>query len=483
MMESNLPVVAIVGRPNVGKSSLFNCLLGRRVAIVHEESGVTRERIMAPVRYGERTFQLVDTGGLGLFPDQKPKDPFNRHIREQVEIVVEAAAVVLWMLDAKVGVTALDREIANFLRRLGCRIVAVVNKADNEAERDAATAEFAELGLADTVVISCAHNHGIGTLLDLCMASLPDAAAAAPEPGLLLAVVGRPNVGKSSVINALLGENRVLVTDTPGTTRDAVDIPLQVRVGPETIALTLIDTAGLRRRRQLDNAVEFFSVARAERAIRRSDAVLFICDAAAPGTAQDRRIARLVVDAGKPCVVAVNKWDLVAYGMKERDLAELVRSKMPLLDYALLESVSARTGTRLQRLLTHLLCIRDQMAVTVPTGVLNRFLQDVMLRTPPPAPGGRPFRFYYATMTGRRPPRFLLFVNAPDACPAHYRRFLASRLREAFFSDGGMPVHIDFRERRASQNSGTRLRPPPDPARLRQQRAIAKRSRQRRRRK
>ena len=483
MTESNLPIVAIVGRPNVGKSSLFNRLLGRRVAIVHEESGVTRDRIMAAVRHGERTFQVVDTGGLGLFPDQTPKDPFNRYIREQVESVVEAAAVVLWMLDAKVGVTPLDREIASFLRRLGCRSVAVVNKADNEAERDAAVAEFAELGLADTVVISCSHNHGITALLDLCAGSLPDAPEAGAESGLRLAVVGRPNVGKSSVVNALLGEDRVLVTATAGTTRDAVDIPLQVRIGAETMALTLIDTAGLRRRRQLDSAVEFFSVARAERAIRRSDAVLFVCDAAGPGTAQDRRIARLVVDAGKPCIVAVNKWDLVAYGMKERDLAELVRAKMPLLDYALLESVSARTGTRLQRLLTHLLCIRKQMAVTVPTGVLNRFLQDIMLRNPPPAPGGKPFRFYYATMIGHRPPRFLLFVNAPDACPAHYRRFLVSRLREAFFSDGGVPVRVEFRERRDSRRASSRSRPAPDPARLRQQRAIAKRSRQRRRRK
>jgi GTP-binding protein len=265
-------------------------------------------------------------------------------------------------------------------------------------------------------------------------------------------------VGKSSLINRFLGEDRVLVSDIPGTTRDAIDIPFRITAAGQTLPATLIDTAGLRRRTHVDTAVEFFSVKRAEAAIRRCDVVLFVIDATAPGTAQDRRIARLIVDTAKPCIVAVNKWDLVSGSVPQKQLRSVCREMLPFMQHAPILFVCARSGYNLDAVIEQLLAVRKQMQVKVPTAILNQFMHDLVLRHPPPAAGNRRFKLFYATMTGNPPPRFLLFVNDRRACPANYRQFIENRLREAFFPGAGLPIQVELRQRtrELSETAGTR---------------------------
>jgi len=458
MPETDLPIIAIVGRPNVGKSALFNRIVGRRIAIVHEESGVTRDRIAAPGSHGGRHFLVVDTGGLGVLVKQKKVHVFDGLIRSQVASVIEEAAAIVWVVDCQDGASPLDFEMAELLRESTQRTIVAVNKADNAGLRDAGLAEFAPLGFPQLLPISCTQNTGVDELLDACVPLLPDAPAPAAEgPGLRLAVVGRPNVGKSSLVNRLLGEERVIVSEIPGTTRDAVDVPFRIMDGDEEVPATLIDTAGLRRRRRVDSAVEFFSVTRAEKAIRRSDVTLLVLDAMTPGTAQDRRIARLITEARKPCILVVNKWDLVSGGLKQRDLERLLRDFVPFMDYAPIVFVCALSGYNMSVLIEGLLRLREQMQVMIPTAVLNRFLQDIVARTPPPS-GAKPVKIFYATMTGNRPPRFLLFVNDKRICPGNYLQFLENRLRKAFFPGVGLPVWVQLRQRRQAKErtDGTR---------------------------
>jgi GTP-binding protein len=447
-------MIAIVGRPNVGKSALFNCILGQRLAIVHEESGVTRDRIVAPVTLRQHRFLLVDTGGLGVLAKQKKVGLFEGLIRAQVETVMREATRVVWVVDAQEGVVPLDHEIASLLRQCTCHTVLAANKADNDALREAAGAEFAELGFPTIIPTSCTHHRGIDDLLEACLAGLPPAAAAAPdEPGLCLAVVGRPNVGKSSLVNFLADEQRVIVSEVPGTTRDAIDVPLRLTDGNRQLAVTLVDTAGLRPHRRADTPVEFFSIARAERAIRRSDAVLLILDAVNPGTAQDRRVAHLVAEARKPCILVVNKWDLVSAAMTPTQMQNLLREQLPFMRYAPVEVVCALSGDNVPRVVARLLRLHQQMQLRIPTPVVNRFIQDVVARTPPPATAHGECRVYYATMTGNPPPRFLLFVNRKRFWPAHYLQFLVNRLQEAFFPEAGLPLWLELRERRAPRES------------------------------
>lgn len=455
MSTSNLPTIAIVGRPNVGKSALFNRIVGRRISIVHEQSGVTRDRIAARASHGHSHFLLVDTGGLGVpVKELRRVDLFGAFIRDQVVAVAGEADVIILVTDVQDGLTPLDAEVADFLRSAGNRVIVAANKADNEQLREAADAEFAALGFAAPMPISCLHRRGIDELLDACVASLPVAPEPDDKPELRLAVVGRPNVGKSSLVNRLLGEERVMVSEIPGTTRDAVDVPFQLRGDDEIVPVSLIDTAGLRRKRRVDTPVEFFSVARAEAAIRRCDIVLFMMEATAPATAQDRRIAKLIGEHRKPCIMLANKWDLMSGKMKQRELEAEFRHGLPFMQHAPLECVCAVSGYNVGKIIPRLFALREQMQVMIPTAVVNRFTQDTVARTPPGTSDGKTFKILYGTMAGNPPPHFILFVNHKSSCPANYLQFLENQIRKAFFPEAGLPIWLELRDRRPLKDKG-----------------------------
>lgn len=448
--EKELPIVAIIGRPNVGKSSLFNVITGRRISIVHEQSGVTRDRIMAPASCGKRHFLLVDTGGLADVSEREMTNPtFDSLVLEQVRNIIEDAVHLLWVVDSRTGVTALDEEIAGLLRKNGVNVTVVANKADNEQLAETAFAEFSRLGFEKVRPVSCAHRRGVGDCLDDIAASFPpDAGSEALGVGFRLAVVGRPNVGKSAMINTLLGENRVLESDIAGTTRDAVEIPVTVSGEDRNLPLTIIDTAGLRRRRQMDSVVEYFSVQRAENAIRRSDACLLVIDSTQPATSQDKRIARIIAEKYKPCIIAANKWDLAGREVKFQRLKSYIRKQMPFMNYAPISCVCAVSGYNFDTILENLFVLKDQMEVRVPTHILNDFIYKTSRDKPAKAVKGRLLKVYYATFIDNPPPTFLLFVNDPGLCSSQYRRFLENRLKNAFFPEPGMPVRVILRPRR-----------------------------------
>ncbi len=450
MTNQNLPVVAIVGRPNVGKSSLFNRLAGRRVSIVHRESGVTRDRVVSPVHLAGRQCLLTDTGGLGVFADDGRVSAFDRLIRDQVEETIREADCLIWVVDSRDGITALDREFARLLRRGGAsQVIVAVNKADNAQQAEAAANEFAALDWQPVVPISCSHGRNLQTLVAELAARLPLSAPSEIEkPGLQLAVVGRPNVGKSSLVNALLGEPRVMVSDIAGTTRDAVDIPITVQNDQERALFTLIDTAGLRRKRRVDSAVELFSVMRAENAIKRSQAVVFVVDAGDTNSAQDRRIARLIESENKPCIIVANKWDLAGRHVKMREMRRRLEQSLPFMQYAPIIGVCAVSGYNLQSLLEALFELRERASLKIPTAMVNQFVHDVFARTPPPAEKRGRLKFFYGTMVGNPPPQFLLFVNDGRLARENYRQYLKNQLQSAFFPKSGLPVSIRLRSRR-----------------------------------
>lgn len=459
----DLPVIAIVGRPNVGKSALFNRIAGRRISIVHEEAGVTRDRIIATAAHEGREFTVVDTGGLGILPGQKKGPEFDVLIRDQVRIAVADADVILWVVDAQAGATDLDHVVGNYLRReANVPVVLAANKADNRRMGDDALAEFAELGHEEVMPLSSIQGIGLWEVLDRCVEALPapdgEEAGPAPAPPLRISVIGRPNVGKSSLVNALLDEQRVMVSDVAGTTRDAVDVPFELNTGDEVVPMVLIDTAGMRRRSRLDTVVEYFSVMRTENAVRRSDVALLLVDAQSPGTAQDRRVARLVAESRKPCVLVANKWDLVSDNQSAEEVAEAVADGLPFLHYAPIVAISAKEGVDIDTLWEELLAVYDAIHAEIPTSLLNQVLHDAVHRTPPPSVANRTFKFFYATKTNSTPPEFLLFVNDPDLCPAQYKTFLEHRLREAFFPEAGIPLRLRFRRRRTAlrDEGGTR---------------------------
>lgn len=453
----SLPIIAIVGRPNVGKSALFNCILGRRISIVHEQSGVTRDRVAAPGSHFGRRFLLVDTGGLGTCRTEKNIDLFDGLIREQVAEIVAEASVLVWVVNFQEGITPQDEEVGDFLHRTGKPVVIAVNKSDNAEMRALAPGQFARLGYPEMVPTSCVHTTGAADLLDAVLRHIPqtqeEETHAEPER-LKVAVVGRPNVGKSSLVNRFLGEKRVMVSDIAGTTRDAIDIPLDLRWEGQEVPVTLIDTAGMRRKKQIDTVVEFFSLSRSEAAIKRCDIVLFMIDATDPCTTQERRIARVIYEARKACVILANKWDLaLKEGRKEKELEELVRERMPYMNHAPLHVISVQNGYHFNSIVGHLVHVREQMGVSVPTGLFNQFLQDTLTRNPPPASGMKRFKVYYGTMKDNNPPRFVLFVNRRDLCPTNYLTYLTNQIRDAFYPEAGLPILLDLRERKRVEES------------------------------
>jgi GTP-binding protein len=448
-----VPNVVIVGRPNVGKSALFNRIARRRIAIVHEQPGVTRDRVTAVADWFGKPFRLVDTGGLNLFRGHKHvADIFDAKIREQLEEAIAEADSIIFVVDVQSGLMALDREVAAWLREIAKPVFIAANKADNAILRND-TAEFAELGGADIFPTSCSHNSGIGDLLDSVTESFAEADLTAEAAQRInIAIVGRPNVGKSSTVNRILGAERVIVSEVSGTTRDAVDVPLELDIAGVQIKLNLIDTAGIKRRGKTNTAVDVFSLDRTRTAIRRADVVLIILDAEEPGTAQDKRICRLVLDEGKPCVLLANKWDIACQELKQQELFEKIAHELPFLDYAPIMTCCALSGYNFKQILPTVVNIYQQMDITIPTPLVNRVIQDLVERTPPHAGGGTRLKIFYGVYKSQRPPTFMLFVNHVKSCRGNYIAFLKNQFRRAFGLDG-LPVFIEMRERKSPGRS------------------------------
>lgn len=442
------PVVVIVGRPNVGKSSLFNAIAGRRISIVHEESGVTRDRIIAPVTWRGKKFQMIDTGGLGHFSGEKKGLSFwEQGISEQVKLALEDADILLFVVDVQCGILPLDREVANILRSSGKPLYLVLNKSDNNNIAATATAEFSSLGIKDVFPVSTVHRLGIDDLMDAALHNIvPIAQQGLNVEPFPIAVIGRPNVGKSSTVNRFLGENRVMVSEVAGTTRDAVNVEFELEYKAQKIPAVLIDTAGLRKRTKVDNAVEKFSVIRAEGAIEKAKLVLFVVEAKPEGlTSHDKYIARMITDAGKACIVLANKWDL-CQDEKQAKVLEEIRYTLPHMTYAPVIFTCAKTGYGMNDVLDTIAEVMAQMEVTISTSMVNRIIQDAVEKNSPPTVGTRPFKIYYGTMTGHVPPCFTLFVNSPELCAPHYLSYLNNYIRKSF-DFTGLPIHIRLKAR------------------------------------
>jgi GTP-binding protein len=438
------PIVAIVGRPNVGKSTLFNRLVGERQAIVEDLPGTTRDRVYGVADWGGQEFTIVDTGGL---QDQREIDSTSlseiaRHTREQARAAIGEADVIIFMVDAKSGVNGGDHDVADLLRRADKPTILVANKADNMTRREMVS-EFYELGVGEPIAVSAYHGSGTGDLLDRVVESLPETEDEVETDGPAIAIVGRPNVGKSRLLNALLGQERSIVSDVPGTTRDSLDTELTWAGTP----LTLIDTAGIRRRGRVEQGIEQFSVIRSMRAIDRSDVVLLVIDATEDFTAQDLHIAGYVEEQKKGIVVVVNKWDLIE---KDNHTMEEYRAKarrqLDFMPYAPLVFVSAKFGQRVQNVLETALEVVAERQRRVPTAGLNKVLRDAVAAHPPPSKPGKWVKFYYATQADISPPTFVFFCNDPLQIHFSYRRFLENQIREAF-GFVGTPIRMSFRGR------------------------------------
>ncbi|WP_258359025.1 ribosome biogenesis GTPase Der [Moorella sulfitireducens (nom. illeg.)] len=430
------PVVAIVGRPNVGKSTLFNRITGTRVAIVEDTPGVTRDRLYRDADWRGRQFTLVDTGGIAARTD----DPLVVQVRRQAEIALEEADVILFVVDARSGLTADDEEVAELLRRSGRPVILVTNKVEDFRD-PTMIHEFYRLGLGEPLPVSAIHGLNIGDLLDRIVDLLPETAAEEDGPALKVAVVGRPNVGKSSIVNRLLGEERVIVSDLPGTTRDAIDTYFR-RGEKEYI---LIDTAGMRRKSRIANPTEHYSVLRALKAVDRADVVLVVLDGTEGVTEQDKKIAGYGHEQGKASIIIVNKWDLVPKDDKTiTRYEERIREELSFMSYAPILFVSALTGQRVAKILPAIDAVGAEASHRVATSTLNSVVQEAIMLTPPPAVKGQGVKIFYATQVRVKPPTFIFFCNRPEDIHFSYQRYLENQLRQAFGFEG-TPLRLLFR--------------------------------------
>ncbi|NHM27950.1 ribosome biogenesis GTPase Der [Desulfofundulus sp. TPOSR] len=433
------PIVAIVGRPNVGKSTLFNRLVGSRIAIVEDEPGITRDRLYQDAEWAGRVFTLVDTGGL----DFVESGDIPRQVRRQVELAIEEADVVLFLVDARAGLTSTDEDVAALLRRTKKPVLLVANKVEN-FQRTGQLVDFYRLGLGEPIPISAAQGMNTGDLLDRLVSVLPPDAAEEEEPDTIrIAVIGRPNVGKSSLVNAILGEQRVIVSEIPGTTRDAIDTYFE-REGRRYM---LVDTAGIRRKSRIEEAVEKYSVIRSLRAVDRCEVALVVLDALEGVTDQDKRIAGYAHEQGKASVLVVNKWDLVEKDNRTTQrFTELIRRELTFMTYAPVVFISALTGKRVPRLLEMVDLVAQQQCLRISTSDLNRLIRDAVMHNPPPADKNRRLKILYATQGGVKPPTFILFVNDPELMHFSYLRYLENQLRAAFGFEG-TPIRFLLRQR------------------------------------
>ncbi len=438
--KASVPVVAIVGRPNVGKSSLFNAILRRRAAIVHSESGVTRDRVSALCEFLDRKFQLIDTGGLSLYDRQSAKDVWSREIRRQVELAVESADKILFVVEAGEPLP-LDEDIARKLRVSGKDIIVVLNKADNDNSA-LTSANFARLGFERIFPVSCVHRIGLDYLLEELTKDFPKVSATEAQP-FKIALAGRPNVGKSSLVNRMLREERMLVSEIPGTTRDAVESEAVIRAGGREMKISFVDTAGLRQRRKADSPVEIFSIDRTEKAIMKADMALLLLEPFFDGaSAQDRRIGGMIKESGKACIIAVNKSDLCEKS-KKRELETRIRATMPFLNYAPLVFVSALRGEGMPELCSTMISVANSVMDKPPTAVINKIMEEAQGINPPP----NNFKIYYSTFVGGSPPAFLVFCNNPKLCPQHYLSFIENSMRKKFHFTG-LPIAVRLRGRK-----------------------------------
>ena len=434
------PLVAIVGRPNVDKSMLFNRLVGRRLSIVEDTPGVTRDRLYAECEWCGRKFDMVDTGGIEPTTDSE----ILLYMREQAQIAINSATVIVLVTDIRTGVTAADKDVANMLLRSRKPVVLAVNKADSTGAEDPAIYEFYSLGLGDPIAVSAVHGHGTGDLLDECLKYFPPAEEEDEEDDCIkVAVIGKPNVGKSSLINRILGEKRLIVSDIAGTTRDAVDTMFENEQG----RYMFIDTAGIRRKSKVDEKIEKFSVMRSQLAVERADVCIIMIDARDGVTEQDTKIAGLAHESGKACIVAVNKWDLVdkETGTMEKMRKDIMRD-LSFMSYAPIIFISAATGQRTEKLFELINFVNDQSNMRISTGMLNNVLADAQARVQPPTDKGRRLKIYYMTQTGIKPPNFVIFCNSRELFHFSYQRYIENQLRTVFGLEG-TPIRIVIRQK------------------------------------
>lgn len=434
------PLVAIVGRPNVGKSMLFNKLIGQRLAIVEDTPGVTRDRIYGECEWAGRKFMLVDTGGI----EPRTDDQILTFMREQAQIAIDHADVIIFLTDIKTGLTASDQEVATMLLKSGKPIVLAVNKMDSTGALDPDYYEFYNLGMGDPVAVSAVHGHGTGDLLDRCIEYFPpDDGEDEEDDTVKVAVIGKPNVGKSSLVNRILGQERVIVSNVAGTTRDAIDSYFENEQGK----YVFIDTAGMRKKSKVDESIERYSVLRATMAIDRSDVCLIMIDATEGVTEQDTKVAGLAHEAGKACVIVVNKWDLVEKDGKTMDkMREDIRRDLAYMTYAPVLFISAATGQRVPRLFELINYVNQQACTRITTGMLNNVLEDAQTRVQPPTDKGRRLKIYYMTQVGVKPPHFVVFCNDSRLFHFSYRRYLENCIRNVFGLEG-TPIVLTVRER------------------------------------
>ncbi|MFD1424106.1 ribosome biogenesis GTPase Der [Laceyella tengchongensis] len=435
----SLPVVAIVGRPNVGKSTIFNRLAGERIAIVEDQPGITRDRIYSRSEWNGREFHLIDTGGIEFGDTDEIMD----HIRNQVELALDEADVILFVADARDGVTTTDEEVARFLHRTNKPVILMVNKVD-DIKYTENVFEFYQLGFEHVIPVSSLHGTGTGDMLDAVVEHFPEREEEEYEEDTIkVSLIGRPNVGKSSLVNALLGEERVIVSPVAGTTRDAVDTSFEY----EGQKYVLIDTAGIRKRGKVYESIEKYSVIRALRAIERSDVCLIVIDGERGIAEQDKKIAGYAHEAGRAAIFVVNKWDAVEKDEKTMDrFKRRIREEFQFMHYAPILFVSAKTKRRIHTVLPEVNEVAEQHAMRVPTSVLNQVIQDAMVTTPPPSDRGRRFRVRYVTQATVKPPTFILFVNDPELSHFSYLRYLENQLRQAF-PFKGTPLRILLRKK------------------------------------
>jgi GTP-binding protein len=435
------PVVAVVGRPNVGKSTLFNKLIGKRLAIVHDTPGVTRDRIFGDCEWRAKTVMLVDTGGIEPYSD----DIILSQMRSQAQLAIDMASVIIFVVDIKSGVVASDMEVAAMLQKSGKPVVVCVNKCDNLGAEPPEFYEFYNLGLGDPIAVSAAHGHGTGDLLDAVYKYLEfdDGDENTEDKPIQVAVIGKPNVGKSSLINRISGENRAIVSDIAGTTRDCIDFAVSNQYGD----FNFIDTAGLRRKSRVDDSIEKYSVIRAQMAVERSDVCVIMIDAVEGFTEQDSKVASLALEGGKGCIIAVNKWDIVD---KDGTTMDKYRKKLmndfSFMIYAPILFISAKTGLRIDRLFELIKFVHEQNNMRISTGMLNDLLADSTARVQPPSDKGKRLKIYYMTQASTAPPTFVAFCNNAELFHFSYQRYLENQIRSTFGLEG-TPVRFIIRER------------------------------------
>ena len=488
-------VIAIVGRPNVGKSALFNRLAGRRIAIVHDQPGVTRDRVSAVIDWGGKPLTLIDTGGIGLLAGEKSKDAITGAALDQAQIAIDSAQIIVLVVNIKDGVLPLDLEVAQRLRQSGKLVIVAANKADDLKDASGKS-DFEQLGFKSIVPVSAIHGRGMTDFISIVDRSLSQLPAPTTDPDadlpressdrpIKLAFVGRPNVGKSSIVNAFDKSGRVIVSPVPGTTRDSIDIPFTIETEGEIEDYLLIDTAGIRKRRRVNDSIEFFSVRRSEDAIGRADIVVHVFDAEEGVTLQDKKIADVIVEERRACILVVNKWDLYADTVKAARLEEQKKSKkstkgrqhvdgqtydlsmfgewvqkqMFFLDYAPVIFTSAINGFHMDRLLEAIRYVAGQLKQKIPTAVLNRTLHDAILKRQPASRSGSRLKFFYATQVKQAPPTFLLFVNRKELFTDQYEKYLSREVRKAFGYEG-CPVVLVPKSRPKKVESIRRARKP-----------------------